>query len=66
MLLATVTFGGVMTIIGLVMILLLACMAFSHWVSSGGIFGWWMANQCFELIGMILSAIVQAIADMRD
>jgi hypothetical protein len=66
MLLATITFSGIMTIIGLVLVLLLACVAFSHWISCGGILGWWMANQCFELIGLIIQAIFEAIASMRD
>ena len=39
MLLATITFSGIMTIIGLVLALLLACVAFCYGISSGGILG---------------------------
>lgn len=66
MLVATVTVGGVLTIIGLVVLFVIVLAAFGHWVGQGGILGWWMANQMFELLGVILQAIFACIAAMLD
>jgi hypothetical protein len=66
MVLATVTFGGVLTVVGLVILLIIFCAAFAGHVSQGGFFGWWMANIMFDAIGHILKAIIEAIGDMRN
>jgi hypothetical protein len=66
MLIATVTVGGVCYVILLALAILVTCMAFSHYVGCGGIFGWWMANQMMELVSVLLKALFEAIASMRD
>jgi uncharacterized YccA/Bax inhibitor family protein len=66
MLLATVTISGVLTVVGLIVLLIIAAAAFSYHVSCGGFFGWWMANIMFDAIGQIFAAIIEAIGDMRN
>ena len=66
MLIASLTFAGVGWAIVLVIGLLLTLAAFASWISHGGIIGWWMANSMMELIGVILKALIECIASMRD
>ena len=66
MLLASLTFGGVCWAIVLVVGLFLTLVAFGSWITHGGIIGWWMANSMMELIGVILKALIECIASMRE
>ena len=63
---AVVTVLGVLKLLGLLGLAFIALAAALHWMSYGGFIGFWMANDMIHLLGVILTAIGEAISSMKD
>jgi len=48
-------------LVGLVAVALLLVATFAYWISHGGLIGWWLANDVMNWLGVVLSAIGEAI-----
>lgn len=63
---AVVTMLGLLKFVGLTTMLVLVMGVFMWCINSGGILGWWMANDMMEIAGHIIEAIITVIADMMS
>jgi hypothetical protein len=61
---AVVTMVGVLSLMGLLVLLVLTGSAFVYWLGQGGFIGWWLATDMFNTMGEILKWIGLVIASM--
>lgn len=66
MLIAAFTMLGLLKFLGLTTLLLMVFALFAYAVNSGGILGWWMANDMIDIAGHIIAAIGAVIAEMMN
>jgi hypothetical protein len=63
---AVITMLGLAKFLGLTTLLVMVMGLFMYAVNSGGILGWWMANDMIEIAGHIITGIMAVIAEMMS